>query len=681
MWERAGVLILRPVKSHRTRKGPTLMSIARDGRNSLLAGSWEEITGVTPRTGGRGLSMEVACWAADQGFTVVAMLQLAETDGEKKPKEKWRNLGFRSSEEIKSNSSFLTRGGVGILTGPSRLVVIDIDGREGEREWKRLCAGHKVPETMEIKTHNGRHLIFKSRTLSLKDHDSFGIVEFKTQSEEIAPGIDVRARGGLELIYDIGQPERHPTSLARPAVIPHWLSEIIPRAGSRKARSANGSRSRPVRELARNGMPPGKHNNSLYRMAIGSARNNPDWTPDEWLLYAKGALARSGEGIDAKGNRDRPPFTDEEIIKKWEDALEFLAEDDTEFEADALDRARYLRVNERAREINASLAGDEDVFSEVKWDNVKPKNKIPLDEDGVFLTERIHWISGAAGDGKSILAYWKLVQLAKRRAHSAIYECEMGEDLVMGLLRNLGATDGDLKYIHYFKANEDGTVVNLVRHGRAFCAMLIRRGITALLYDALNPLLVASSLNENLAADVRAFVTATCFPIANSSGLVLVIDHTGKVIKGQSRGSSDKPAAGHVDLVLRKTETFGRGISGAMELTCNKDRTGSILDGSRLTIKVEASPDGSLRLKPDMWDWKLSESEPVRLRAGGTTQQKLVEFGRDLPEGFTPRQAAQFLGISEKSVGMSLGRGAKPDKNGKVVFKLVRRGLWAVVSD
>jgi len=143
--------------------------------------------------------------------------------------------------------------------------------------------------------------------------------------------------------------------------------------------------------------------------------------------------------------------------------------------------------------------------------------------------------------------------------------------------------------------------------------MLFRREIWALLYDALNPLLVAADKNENIAADVRAFVSASCAPLSLAGGLVFVIDHTGKASQGQSRGSSDKPAAGHVDIVLRKTDPFARGVSGEIELTCNKDRTGSIVDGSTLTIRVEAQPDGSLRLKPDIWDWQIRHAEPRKL--------------------------------------------------------------------
>lgn len=311
------------------------------------------------------------------------------------------------------------------------------------------------------------------------------------------------------------------------------------------------------------------------------------------------------ELIDGRVRRV-PLNGDAAYLRAVEDGDGPTANDEEDFRREYRRQRTVRSVRRELDEEERSSAGDENVFIEVDWKDVKPKDSIPLDEDGVFLVERIHWISGMAGEGKTVLAYWKLVQLAKRRTHSAIYECEMGEELAMGLLRNLGATEHDLKYIHYFRAEAEGTVVNLVAHGRAFCRMLIKREIMALVYDALNPLLVAAEKNENVAADVRAFVSASCQPLAIAGGLVFVLDHIGQVAKDRARGSSDKAAAGHVDLVLKKTDQFARGVSGAIELTCNKDRTGSIVDGSVLTIRVEAGTDGSLRLKPDKWSWELS---------------------------------------------------------------------------
>jgi hypothetical protein len=329
-------------------------------------------------------------------------------------------------------------------------------------------------------------------------------------------------------------------------------------------------------------------------------------------------------------------------------------DEDSGFSGDVAKAARGRRIAEAADEHNKRRKGNASVFREVVWSEVRPKEKVPLDPFDVLLVAYIHWISGAAGSGKTIFAYWLLVQYAKQRTHSAIYECEMGKELALGLLRNLGATGTDLEYIHYYEADEEGTVINLVRNGRAFCEERWAQGIRILLYDALSPLITAAELNENLASDVRLWVTRACYPVSSRGGLVIVIDHTGKANPDISRGSSDKPAAGHVDIVLRQSSVFARGIPGAIELTCNKDRTGTMVKGSKLDVKVEPGPtEGSIRLIPDMWDWRLNgedQSDP--------TQAKIAEKMRDFARPVSVRSLAAETGLEYEAVRSALRRGA-----------------------
>jgi hypothetical protein len=261
----------------------------------------------------------------------------------------------------------------------------------------------------------------------------------------------------------------------------------------------------------------------------------------------------------------------------------------------------------------------------------------------------------------------------------------MGEVLAMGLLQNLGATPRHLKYIHYAKAATDGTVVNLARHGRAFCNMAMDQGIMNIVYDALNPLLVASALDENKAADVRQFVTASCYPMSLAGGLVIVLDHMGQSVFDRARGSSDKAAASHVDLTLRKVSNFARGMSGAIELTCNKDRTGSIVQDSTLRIDVVAGPDGSVRLKPHEWeDLNFGDIEPEVIRARGRrggTQQKIINYARRINDCFSIAEVADELGMTMEAARGAINRGLKADSNGKIAFVNIGNGFYEVVTE
>jgi AAA domain/Bifunctional DNA primase/polymerase, N-terminal len=295
------------------------MSIApsRGKRESQF--TWPRVTGVTPLRGTGGICAEVACWVAEnQGFTVLAMKPFMVTRGKKKPDEKWKYLEYRSPEEILAATDWdgdklFHRRGVGVLSGKSGLVVVDIDN---EKSWSELCDGREVPETLELQTHSGRQLIFD-------DGGKF----YKTQAGEIALGIDVRGRGGIFVVYDPGQPERHYTHIIEPAPLPEWLIKIIPAAGAppRTARETAGA----LRKAIEEGIPPGQHDSRLNALALSLV--NQGWTSADrqlWLDHASGILARSGEGTDEHG-RAREKFSRERIMGWFDSALDKVAGEGT----------------------------------------------------------------------------------------------------------------------------------------------------------------------------------------------------------------------------------------------------------------------------------------------------------------------------------------------------------------
>jgi Bifunctional DNA primase/polymerase, N-terminal len=74
---------------------------------------------------------------------------------------------------------------VGVPTGPrSGVAVLDVDGRNGGREWWLASKG-RLPSTRMHRTRNGGlHVLFKHRP------------GLRNSAGKIAPGIDVRAEGG-----------------------------------------------------------------------------------------------------------------------------------------------------------------------------------------------------------------------------------------------------------------------------------------------------------------------------------------------------------------------------------------------------------------------------------------------------------------------------------------------------
>src|SRR6516165_43763 len=306
----------------RNRKATETMvaRISPSANNDL---SWPALTSKREfLRGSDGIGLHVASWIAEElGYVVISMWPIARF-GKKQPLEKWKELEFRTPLEIRRESKFRMRCGVGILAGKSKLVTIDIDNEES---WIEFCSGREVPRTMALNTPNGRHLVF---------HDETGIA-YKTQaSGELATGVDVRRRGGLFVVYDPGQPERHFTDLTSPAELPDWLRAAIPLAGTRgHLKSKNGRRSQvsqtDIKKLASTVIAPGQHHEWLRGTALSLV--NKGFTAanrNDWFLIASGALQRSNEGSDAKGNVDREKFSDEDIMSYFETALEIVANED-----------------------------------------------------------------------------------------------------------------------------------------------------------------------------------------------------------------------------------------------------------------------------------------------------------------------------------------------------------------
>lgn len=87
-------------------------------------------------------------------------------------------------------SGQMTRN-IGIATGASRLIVIDLDikkGSKGEESWAALIAEHGDIDTFTVRTWSGgRHLYFWAREG----------VEIRNSQGKLGSGIDVRAEGGF----------------------------------------------------------------------------------------------------------------------------------------------------------------------------------------------------------------------------------------------------------------------------------------------------------------------------------------------------------------------------------------------------------------------------------------------------------------------------------------------------
>jgi Bifunctional DNA primase/polymerase, N-terminal len=121
------------------------------------------------------------------------------------------------------------RANIGVRTGTiSGLLVVDLDGPEGEAAWSRLEETYGPVLTLESRTGTGRHLYF-TYPPGLDLGNSKG---------RLGPHIDTRAEGG----YVLAPPSVHPSGAlyrwrwadAAPAWPPAWLLDRLATAPGRK---------------------------------------------------------------------------------------------------------------------------------------------------------------------------------------------------------------------------------------------------------------------------------------------------------------------------------------------------------------------------------------------------------------------------------------------------------------
>jgi hypothetical protein len=264
--------------------------------------------------------------------------------GTKKGAEKWKDLGHRDAETLREEWPRHSVG-TGVLTGPSGLVVVDLDG-DGESELRKLANGRTIPETYtQLTPSGGKHLVFrvpKGRA-------------FKTCAGQVGPGIDVRGRGGL-FVIDSGEPGKvyEVADDRDPVLPPAWLADLLPAPGSPSASTAGWTTSGPldIQELLETGAEPGQQENVLYRLVWNSLCQGESKASAyrTWLAI----LDKSVTGVNAKGEAV-PGWTRADFDEKWDNTERTVSELDDELDAVRVSVEKQLRARDKKKK--ASVLG------------------------------------------------------------------------------------------------------------------------------------------------------------------------------------------------------------------------------------------------------------------------------------------------------------------------------------
>lgn len=174
----------------------------------------------------------------------------------------WRDAGTTDPTGISGWWSKWPNSNIGIVTGKaSGIVVVDVDGDNGDAAFRHLCANHNfVPETLTVSTGRGRHHYFA--------HPG---VQVPNSAGAIADGVDVRGDGG----YIVAPPSVHRSgAIYKWAAedqalqqIPDWLLQRM-LSGKRKPKKVAAQSSETIAE--------GRRNTTLTSIAGGLRKRGLD---------------------------------------------------------------------------------------------------------------------------------------------------------------------------------------------------------------------------------------------------------------------------------------------------------------------------------------------------------------------------------------------------------------------
>lgn len=547
------------------------------------------------------------------------------------------------------------RPGLALCALPAKagFTVLDSDPRHGgglEVMLREL--GADFPEVFcEYETRSGgRHLWISSLGVD--------------RSINLLPGLDILGKDTLCFIAPTVRAAKHDPIRRAYGTGEFYVFDPGPSAAARRwvTGKANARKRKPpdprkpdisipidLAALAETGIKPGEQHVVLLRaLHMLAMHGTPRWLAEQWYNLVVSQSELSGE-----------PWTAGDFAEMWEGEEIGLA-------AAVTAEIQKRKVRREADRAEAEEAAREDPFEVADWDAIEEEERIPFGADGVLFESGCSWISGAPGAGKTTLGYWVLLMRVRAGAVAVVLENEMGERQAKAKLMALGATESELAGIHYVRT-ADGSVPDLVRLGPALERAVTGLGANVVLYDALASYLQASGLKEN-DAEVRRWYDAAVRPHTAAGRAVLILDHVGYGDAGRARGSSDKPAAGDVILVLETTEPFKRGTDGLVRLKCSKDRTGQV-HHSAIDIAVRSGADGSIVLKPGEWADVEGDFQPQRVRVkDADISDEILELAESRPFQLTKTRIRDLVAESIK---------AGKDRVAKVFDDLADRNLIA----
>lgn len=235
--------------------------------------------------------------------------------------------------------------------------------------------------------------------------------------------------------------------------------------------------------------------------------------------------------------------------------------------AEAVEEIR-TRTSWWPRDLTGVLAGEDP--------EPEPEFLARLDEVSLFYRGKVNGLIGESESGKTWIAVLAVVQALTKGLKVAYFDFEDTAPGIVSRLRSMGASDDDLTRLDYIGPDE-------TLHGPASADLteyLAQTQPDLIVLDGFNAAMTLLGLELTDNTDATKFAQMLLKPLARTGACVVYVDHLPKNKENRGKGGIGAQAKRAMTtgcaLSVEVVSAFGRGMTGRLRLTVDKDRPGHV---------------------------------------------------------------------------------------------------------
>lgn len=301
------------------------------------------------------------------------------------------------------------------------------------------------------------------------------------------------------------------------------------------------------------------------------------------------------------------------------------------------------------RDLTAVIAGHDE----------EPPPAFLARQDGhrLFYAAKVNGLIGESENGKSWVAQYTALQTLQVGQPVLYLDFEDTAPGVVARLRAMGADDQHLQHLAYIGPDE-------MLHAGAKNDLeqtLTTRAPALIILDGFNAAMTLLGLDLESNTDATKFAQLLLMPLSRTGAAVVYVDHVPKNKDARGKGGIGAQAKRAMTtgcaLLVDVEKEFGRGMTGRLKLTVDKDRPGHVRAHSAAaknagTVVLQSRKDGTVAVHIEAPDLRPpAERGPWRPTTLMERASRLLE---DFPDGLSGNAVEKQLGGTREHVRAAL---------------------------